>query len=95
MKMEPVKETGKNGVTVTVRKAAFCDVHRPAGASPIRPLRSTEDLEEITRERERQALSDSKEKMKKARKILAEKRQEMPHIAIPYIPRVKYVNFGV
>lgn len=85
MKMEPVRETGKNGVTVTVRKAAFCDVHRPADASPTKPLQNSYQFEEM----EKRALNDSKEKMKKARKILAEKRQEMPHIAIPYIPRDK------
>nr|XP_039262766.1 peregrin-like [Styela clava] len=94
MKMDPVRETGKNGVTVTVRKAAFCDVHRPANATPTKPLRNTFEFEEMDKEREKQALSDSREKMKKARKILAEKRQEMPHIAIPYIPRAKMASIS-
>lgn len=34
MKMEPVKKSGENGVTITVKKEAYCDVHTPANASP-------------------------------------------------------------
>ena len=86
--MEPIQKAGKNGVNFTIKKAAFCDVHRPADASPTKPLQNSYQFEEM----DKQALDDSKEKMKKARKILAEKRQEMPHIAIPYIPRAKLVS---
>ncbi|XP_068125544.1 bromodomain and PHD finger-containing protein 3 [Hyperolius riggenbachi] len=31
MKVEPVRETGLNGTTFTVRKTAYCEAHRPPG----------------------------------------------------------------
>jgi len=34
MKMEAVRKTGRNGVTVSVKKEAFCDSHTPTDASP-------------------------------------------------------------
>ena len=34
MKMEAVKRTGRNGVSVSVKKEAFCDSHTPSDASP-------------------------------------------------------------
>nr|CAB3226261.1 peregrin-like [Phallusia mammillata] len=87
MKMEPVRESGRNGMTITVKKEAYCDVHTPPDASPRQnrpngPFAFESDLKK------------SGDKMKKARKILAEKRHEMPHIAIPYIPRDKISSIG-
>jgi len=34
MKMEPVKESGRNGINVVVKKEAYCDAHTPPDASP-------------------------------------------------------------
>lgn len=32
MKMEPVRETGANGTSFSVRKTAYCDIHTPPGS---------------------------------------------------------------
>ena len=34
MKMEPVKKSGENGVTISIKKEAYCDAHTPSDASP-------------------------------------------------------------
>ena len=34
MKMEPVRKVGLNGVTISIKKEAYCDAHTPADASP-------------------------------------------------------------
>ncbi|XP_028848988.1 peregrin isoform X2 [Denticeps clupeoides] len=36
MKMEPVRETGANGTSFSVRKTAYCDIHTPPGSA--RPI---------------------------------------------------------
>nr|6U04_A Chain A, Histone H3.3,BRPF1, Peregrin [Homo sapiens] len=33
MKMEPVRETGANGTSFSVRKTAYCDIHTPPGSA--------------------------------------------------------------
>ncbi|XP_078484381.1 peregrin-like [Ciona intestinalis] len=87
MKMEPVRKAGRNGMTVTVEKEAYCDVHTPPDASP-RQYKANGLLINTFEE------PGSTEKMKRARRILAEKRHEMPQIAIPYIPRDKITHIG-
>uniref|UniRef100_H2Y6F8 Peregrin n=1 Tax=Ciona savignyi TaxID=51511 RepID=H2Y6F8_CIOSA len=112
MKMEPVRKAGRNGMTVTVEKEAYCDVHTPSDASPrqykanglltlkiicyphsgrninIHFFRTVVlTLELLGWKNSMLEEPGSTEKMKTARRILAEKRHEMPQVAIPYIPR--------
>uniref|UniRef100_A0A8C7GK92 Bromodomain and PHD finger containing 1 n=1 Tax=Oncorhynchus kisutch TaxID=8019 RepID=A0A8C7GK92_ONCKI len=109
MKMEPVRETGANGTSFSVRKTAYCDIHTPPGLA--RPLggvggasmgssHSEGELEEDdepsighdddtkgwSSERAKRAKAKSRLKMKRARKILAEKRNAAPVVSVPCIP---------
>ncbi|XP_012676288.1 peregrin isoform X1 [Clupea harengus] len=112
MKMEPVRETGANGTSFSVRKTAYCDIHTPPGtARPIGGSLGTgslgssnseggegeEDDELIvtgeeegkggwSSERAKRAKAKSRLKMKRARKILAEKRAAAPVVSVPCIP---------
>lgn len=62
-----------------VRKAAYCDVHAPAA-----PGSESGDKADVVRKA--QAKAQSREKMRKARKILAEKRSAVPVVSIPTLP---------
>uniref|UniRef100_A0A3Q3EJV1 Bromodomain and PHD finger containing, 1 n=1 Tax=Labrus bergylta TaxID=56723 RepID=A0A3Q3EJV1_9LABR len=109
MKMEPVRETGANGTSFSVRKTAYCDIHTPPGSA--RPLggvggasmgssHSEGELEEDdepsighdddskgwSSERAKRAKAKSRLKMKRARKILAERRAAAPVVSVPCIP---------
>uniref|UniRef100_A0A3Q2NNP9 Bromodomain and PHD finger containing 1 n=1 Tax=Fundulus heteroclitus TaxID=8078 RepID=A0A3Q2NNP9_FUNHE len=109
MKMEPVRETGANGTSFSVRKTAYCDIHTPPGSA--RPLagvggasmgssNSDGDLEDDdepslgqdedskgwSSERSKRAKAKSRLKMKRARKILAERRAAAPVVSVPCIP---------
>lgn len=112
MKMEPVRETGANGTSFSVRKTAYCDIHTPPGtARPIGGSLGTgslgssnseggegeEDDDLIitgeeegkggwSSERAKRAKAKSRLKMKRARKILAEKRAAAPVVSVPCIP---------
>ncbi|KAK7082225.1 Bromodomain and PHD finger-containing protein 1, partial [Halocaridina rubra] len=80
MKIDAVRETSVNGTSVTVRKAAYCDMHTPAD-SDARP-----QLDEIMDSAKKAAAkAASRQKMKKARKILAEKRSAAPVVSVPTI----------
>ncbi|XP_050073527.1 bromodomain-containing protein 1 [Anopheles maculipalpis] len=79
MRMDTVKGTDSN--PVVVQKMAYCDAHTPLNALQTTPGNSPEggpptDAREVTRE-----------KMKKARKLLALKRTSAPVILIPTIPQ--------
>ncbi|XP_063845225.1 bromodomain-containing protein 1-like isoform X2 [Scylla paramamosain] len=81
MKIDAMRETNVNGTSVTVRKAAYCDMHTPAD-SDARP-----QLDEIMDSAKKAAAkAASRQKMKKARKILAEKRSAAPIVSVPTIP---------
>ncbi|XP_067269026.1 peregrin [Pseudorasbora parva] len=108
MKMEPVRETGANGTSFSVRKTAYCDIHTPPGSA--RPLAGVggasvgsshsegeaEDEEDTaggeedgkgwSSERAKRAKAKSRLKMKRARKILAERRAAAPVVSVPCIP---------
>ncbi|MBN3288097.1 BRPF1 protein, partial [Polyodon spathula] len=106
MKMEPVRETGANGTSFSVRKTAYCDIHTPPGSArhPASAPTSAgalslsegdpEDEEEPpeeegkgwSSEKVKKAKAKSRIKMKKARKILAEKRAAAPVVSVPCIP---------
>uniref|UniRef100_A0A182NHM8 Peregrin n=1 Tax=Anopheles dirus TaxID=7168 RepID=A0A182NHM8_9DIPT len=79
MRMDTVKGSDTN--PVVVQKMAYCDAHTPSNAIVTTPGNSPEggqptDAREVTRE-----------KMKKARKLLALKRTSAPVILIPTIPQ--------
>ncbi|XP_039530754.1 peregrin [Pimephales promelas] len=115
MKMEPVRETGANGTSFSVRKTAYCDIHTPPGSA--RPLagvggastgaggasagsspsegEAEEEEDEVggeedgkgwSSERAKRAKAKSRLKMKRARKILAERRAAAPVVSVPCIP---------
>ncbi|XP_051964923.1 peregrin-like [Xyrauchen texanus] len=108
MKMEPVRETGANGTSFSVRKTAYCDIHTPPGSA--RPLGGVggasmgsshsegeaEDEDDVpvgeedgkgwSSERAKRAKAKSRLKMKRARKILAERRAAAPVVSVPCIP---------
>lgn len=71
MRMDTVK--GNEAHPIIVQKTAFCDAHTPSDANE-NETPNPEKLEE------------SRSKMKKARKLLAKKRQSVPVILIPTIP---------
>ena len=109
MKMEPVRETGANGTSFSVRKTAYCDIHTPPGSA--RPLAGVggasmgssnsegeledddepsivhdDDSKGWSSERAKRAKAKSRIKMKRARKILADKRAAAPVVSVPCIP---------
>ncbi|KAM6301174.1 peregrin isoform 5-T5 [Aegotheles albertisi] len=97
MKMEPVREMGANGTSFSVRKTAYCDIHTPPGSVRRLPALSHSEGEEEEEEEEeegkgwssekvKKAKAKSRIKMKKARKILAEKRAAAPVVSVPCIP---------
>lgn len=89
MKMEAVKEMSPSGVVTNVRKAAYCDAHTPAdenGTSLNGVYSSGEEDSRSEFRRMQQTKAKFKEKMKKARKILAEKRSAIPVVSVPTIP---------
>ncbi|XP_077456745.1 peregrin [Stigmatopora argus] len=109
MKMEPVRETGANGTSFSVRKTAYCDIHTPPGsARPLGGVGGTsgassqsegepeeddepsvchdEDSRGWSSERSKRAKAKSRLKMKRARKILAERRAAAPVVSVPCIP---------
>ncbi|XP_067685196.1 peregrin-like isoform X3 [Haliotis asinina] len=87
MKIEPVRECGPNGTTNGVRKTAYCDVHTPAD-SDCTPHLADEDKSVSAKK----AKEKSRIKMRKARKILAEKRNAVPVVSIPIIPQSSLVS---
>ena len=90
MKIEPVREPGINGMSVSVRKTAFCDVHMPPD-SDFRPMidNGIDDRENKACMSPEEVRAKHRQKMRRARKILAEKRNAMPVVSIPIIPKAK------
>lgn len=90
MKMEAIKELTSTGVSTTVRKAAYCLTHTPTdenGVSLSGVYISGEDDDSrssLIKKPQNDAIY--REKMSKARKMLAEKRSVLPVVSIPTIP---------
>lgn len=90
MKMEPIRETGINGTSISIRKTAFCDIHTPAEAEKKPIMKNDKVIEMDAGEKgwsAKKAKAISRKNMRKARKILAEKRAAMPVVSIPCIPQ--------
>ena len=85
MRIEPVRECGPNGIVAGVRKTAYCDVHTPAN-SDCSPNVSDDQDKTMSAKK---AKEKSRIKMRKARKILAEKRNALPVVSIPIIPETR------
>jgi bromodomain and PHD finger-containing protein 1 len=92
MKIEPIKESSASGLTVSVRKTVYCDVHTPAD-SDCTPCLTGADSSDDDNKSAKKAKEKSKIKMKKARKILAEKRNALPVVSIPIIPQSRYAGY--
>ena len=88
MKIEAIKEPGPNGVLSGVRKTAFCDVHMSPN-SEWTPMISQDDSPNGSMSPE-EAKAQSRMKMRRARKILAEKRNAVPVVSIPVIPEQRW-----
>lgn len=82
MRMEAVRENNANGTSYNVRKTAYCDVHAPADME----TNQDDDTGKTDTFKKAKAKAKSREKMRKARKILAEKRTAVPIISLPTIP---------
>ena len=84
MKIDVIRDASA-GNAVSVRKTAFCDVHTPAN-SEFKPnpaiMQGNDDNVAKAEAKEK-----SRIKMRKARKILAEKRNALPVVSIPIIPQ--------
>ena len=90
MKMEPIRETGINGTSISIRKTAFCDIHTPAEAEKKPLMNNDKTLDMDVSDKgwsAKKAKAQSRKNMRKARKILAEKRAAMPVVSIPCIPQ--------
>ena len=90
MKIEPVRDANSSSPGMSVRKTAFCDVHTPPDKMGT-PMISNGDSDgdEELKSTNKKVKAKSKLKMRKARKILAEKRNMMPVVSIPIIPQKK------
>jgi len=89
MKMEAIKEITSSGVQTSVRKAAYCVSHTPTdenGVSLSGVYISGADEDSRSSFKKNQNDAAFKEKMRKARKLLAEKRSALPVVSIPTIP---------
>ncbi|CAG2117326.1 unnamed protein product, partial [Medioppia subpectinata] len=98
MKMEAVKEMTSSGLVTNVKKAAYCDAHTPTdenGTVLSGVYSSGEEDSRLDNQRVKQTKAKFKEKMKKARKILAEKRSAIPQVSVPTIPSERLTKIAV
>ncbi|XP_043247226.1 bromodomain-containing protein 1-like [Amphibalanus amphitrite] len=82
MKVDAIRETSSTGTSFIVRKAAYCDIHTPIDSDAKPQL----DEAPMDSARKAQAKAESRQKMRKARKILAERRSALPVVSVPTIP---------
>ncbi|RWS14694.1 peregrin-like isoform X10 [Dinothrombium tinctorium] len=92
MKMEAIEELTTAGIQRSVRKTAYCLTHTPSDEngtilSGVYQSGDDDDSRSSAGNKKQQLTEAAfKEKMKKARKILAEKRSALPVVSIPTIP---------
>ena len=72
-----------------VNKTAFCDIHAPPDGGYRPMLRRS--LSEDQSQSEEQRIESNEERMRRARKILAEKRNATPTVSIPSIKQNRFV----
>jgi len=85
MKIDTAKDSPSSGPNISIRKAAYCDAHTPAD-SDSKPLVGQDCGILGDSVKKAQSKAAFREKMRKARKILAEKRSAAPIVSIPTIP---------
>lgn len=93
MKIQPFKYQTADGVMSDVKKAAFCDIHGPDDPDAGGGMYSSQDSsdEEESRIRHQKA----REKMKKTRKILAEKRNKAFNpVSLPTVRPERLTDIG-
>lgn len=83
MKLEPVSDLSPGGTAYGVRKTAFCDVHAPADANL--DASSVTDDARVRADRREEARS----RIKKARRLLCQRRNSSPIVSLPVVPRAK------
>jgi len=66
---------------LAIKKTAFCDLHTPTDMKGSSMVANSESETDVKTAQEKSRL-----KMRKARKILAEKRNAVPVVSIPIIP---------
>ncbi|KAM4797039.1 bromodomain and PHD finger-containing protein 3 [Rhinophrynus dorsalis] len=102
MKVEPVRETGLNGTTFTVRKTAFCEAHCPPGTHQSTKCEDDEaDIKEEGKAKEEDVNIDEedrsskkgsgkrgreKQKVKKERREAGSGRSAVPVMSVMQIP---------
>lgn len=92
MKTESIRDTGVNGTSLSVRKTAFCDIHSPLQNESASVSSSDEDNDSsssLLLPAEARAIS--KQRLRKARKALAEGRTTSPILAVPVISPERFV----
>jgi len=108
MKIDPVRETGANGTTFTVKKTAFCEHHSPPGAH-----HGTGGGDEVGGERlvggrgsrgqrsytqsspSPSKKNDAKGQKKKGKKASGGRRSAVPVLLVPQIPSHRSDTHGV
>lgn len=87
MKTEPMRDTGINGTTLSIRKTAFCDIHSPQTESALMAISSSEEDKESSCSLmlPAEARAKSRLRLRKARKALSESRNSSPVLAVPVI----------
>ncbi|CAN2389943.1 Enhancer of polycomb-like [Pristimantis euphronides] len=102
MKVEPLRETGLNGTTYTVRKTAYCEAHRPPGTQQREPIKSyleeVNDQDRITKDEKNKRRRSGK---KFHEKIFASKNIEsvcrrgaVPLMAVVQIPLCRLIKIS-
>ncbi|KAK3601756.1 hypothetical protein CHS0354_016120 [Potamilus streckersoni] len=91
MRIEAIREPSSGGSAVSVRKTAYCDVHTPPDHE-YKPVLAGSDDEKSNSIKK--AKEKSRIKMRKARKILAEKRNAMPVVNLPMIPQPRMARIS-
>nr|CAD7594410.1 unnamed protein product [Timema genevievae] len=105
MKMDTVHDThsglSKETGPVLVQKTAFCDAHTPADADSRPRVATANKHQQLLTNSSHNPLEtdltreDLRQKMKKARRILAKKRSTLPIISIPTIPPERLTKYVV
>ncbi|KAM9320997.1 bromodomain and PHD finger-containing protein 3 [Gastrophryne carolinensis] len=109
MKVEPVRETGLNGTTFTVRKTAYCEAHRPPDAeeeeSPKCHLKDVLSEKEITDSEKEEKNEEDKTKQRVGKKFheklyvkdsmeVVRKKDPVPVMAALQIPLCRLIKIS-
>lgn len=85
MKIEAVREPTPKGPLMSVKKTAFCDVHTPNNMNFHPMIDNSVSSDDDSHQTAADVKAQSRIKMRKARKELAEKRNAVPVVSLPTI----------